>query len=85
MRVKQTAPMNETIHLERCDSSRNIARFYRLALGQTLFGEVMLIRRWGRIGTQGRVFQSVMESQTDGERSLQYWHQKKHRRGYRAV
>ena len=85
MRLTQTLPMSEAIHLERCDSSRNIARFYRLELGQTLFGEVMLIRRWGRIGTQGRVFQSVMESQTDGERSLQHWHQKKRRRGYRSM
>ncbi|NGQ93330.1 WGR domain-containing protein [Rhodobacter sp. HX-7-19] len=77
--------MSDAIHLERCDPGRNLARFYRLELCQTLFGEVVLVRRWGRIGTRGRVFQSVMESQTDGERSLQYWHQKKHRRGYRAV
>lgn len=77
--------MSDAIHLERCDPSRNMARFYRLELCQTLFGEVVLVRRWGRIGTRGRVFQSVMESQTDGERSLQRWHQKKRRGGYRAV
>lgn len=77
--------MSDAIHLVRCDPSRNMARFYRLELCQTLFGEVVLVRRWGRIGTRGRVFQSVMESQTDGERSLQYWHQKKSRGGYRAV
>lgn len=77
--------MTQSLHLVRCDPSRNMARFYRLELCQTLFGEVMLIRRWGRIGTQGSVFQTVMENQSDGERSLQYWHQKKHRRGYRAV
>lgn len=46
--------MSDAIHLERCDPSRNMARFYRLELCQTLFGEVVLVRRWGRIGTIGR-------------------------------
>ena len=64
MRVKQTWPMSDAIHLERCDPSRNMARFYRLELCQTLFGEVMLIRRWGRIGTIGRS-REVLISETD--------------------
>lgn len=64
MRVKQTLPMRETIHLERCDPSRNMARFYRLELCQTLFGEVVLVRRWGRIGTIGRS-RGVLISETD--------------------
>lgn len=77
--------MTQSLHLVRCDPSRNMSRFYRLELCQTLFGEVMLIRRWGRIGTQGSVLQTVMEDHCDGELLLQYWQQKKHRRGYQAV
>jgi predicted DNA-binding WGR domain protein len=77
--------MNQSIHLVRYDPRRNMARFYRLQLCRTLFGDLVLIRHWGRIGTQGRIFQTIMENHSDGERSLQHWHQKKHRRGYRAV
>lgn len=77
--------MTQSLHLVRCDPSRNMSRFYRLELCQMLLGEVILIRRWGRIGTQRRIVQTIMENQSNGERSLQHWHQKKHSRGYRAV
>ena len=41
------------IHLRRVDASRGLWRFYSLTLQPTLLGGVDLIRRWGRIGTQG--------------------------------
>ncbi|WP_310220372.1 WGR domain-containing protein [Neorhizobium sp. 2083] len=31
-----------------------MARFYALAVQPTLFGEVSLVRAWGRIGTRGQ-------------------------------
>jgi predicted DNA-binding WGR domain protein len=77
--------MAHSVHLVRCDSSRNMARFYRLELSLTLFGEMVLIRRWGRIGTEGRRQESLLADPSDGMRSLQEWRQKKQRRGYRAV
>lgn len=40
--------------LRRYDHTRNMARFYALTLEQSLFGEFILVRRWGRIGTYGR-------------------------------
>lgn len=40
--------------LYRLDPTRNMARFYALSIEITLFGEVALVRRWGRIGTLGR-------------------------------
>lgn len=48
--------MNEAslFHLERRDASRNMKRFYRLSVERDLFGEILLIREWGRIGKQGR-------------------------------
>ncbi|PYE94858.1 putative DNA-binding WGR domain protein [Rhizobium sp. PP-F2F-G38] len=42
------------LHLERCDPSRNMARFYALSLEPSLFGEIVLVRRWGPIGSAGR-------------------------------
>jgi predicted DNA-binding WGR domain protein len=41
--------------LRRTDHDQNMARFYAMSLETSLFGDVMLIRRWGRIGTYGRV------------------------------
>ncbi|MGI2033785.1 WGR domain-containing protein [Rhizobium panacihumi] len=42
------------IYIERTDRQKNMARFYALAIERTLFGEICLRRRWGRIGTQGQ-------------------------------
>jgi predicted DNA-binding WGR domain protein len=74
--------MARSVHLVRCDSGRNIARFYRLELGRTLFGEVVLIRRWGRIGTKGRSHETLLTDQSVGVSALQEWHERKQRRGY---
>ncbi|MCF3640245.1 WGR domain-containing protein [Rhizobium sp. TRM95111] len=40
--------------LRRVDPERNIARFYVLSLQPTLFGDIDVVRAWGRIGTTGR-------------------------------
>jgi len=42
------------LYFERTDRSQNMARFYHLAIEQTLFGTPSVIRRWGRIGTRGQ-------------------------------
>ena len=39
-----------TVHLIRVNPVRNMARFYEISLQHTLFGEVVLLRRWGRYG-----------------------------------
>ena len=43
------------IHLTRTDPTRNMARFYTMALQPTLFGEWALLKEWGRIGSAGRL------------------------------
>ncbi len=43
------------VYLTRRDPSRNLARFYRMLLAPTLFGEWALLREWGRIGSSGTV------------------------------
>lgn len=77
--------MTQTVHLVRCDPSRNMARFYRLELCLTLFGEAVLIRRWGRIGTKGRLHETVLGQQSEGEFMLRSWQHRKERRGYRLA
>ncbi|MCO5154001.1 MULTISPECIES: WGR domain-containing protein [unclassified Shinella] len=42
------------LYVERIDPSMNMARFYAMMIEPTLFGEICLTRRWGRIGAQGQ-------------------------------
>ncbi len=69
--------------LRRIDASRNMARFYCLSLQPTLFGEVSVVRAWGRIGTRGR---AKIDSYPTGEGAacaLARLAAAKRRRGYR--
>ncbi len=45
---------NNDLYLERIDRTRNMARYYRLSVMETLFGEWAVIREWGRIGRRGQ-------------------------------
>ncbi|WP_246807168.1 WGR domain-containing protein [Ensifer sp. ENS05] len=42
------------LYVERRDATRNMARFYSLEIERSLFGEICLTRRWGRIGARGQ-------------------------------
>ena len=43
------------LYLRRIDPARNMHRFYRLDIQPDLFGRVLLMKQWGRVGTQGRI------------------------------
>lgn len=42
------------LYIERIDRQKNMARYYRLEISETLFGELCVTRRWGRIGARGQ-------------------------------
>jgi predicted DNA-binding WGR domain protein len=44
----------EAVSLIRVRPERNEWRFYRLEIWPDLFGHALLVRQWGRIGTEGR-------------------------------
>ncbi|WP_378941481.1 WGR domain-containing protein [Mesorhizobium sp. ANAO-SY3R2] len=67
----------------RHDAERNMARFYALALEPTLFGDVALVRQWGRIGTRGRQKIELFAELTAAEAALAALRDTKLRRGYR--
>lgn len=71
------------LYAERRDPARNMARFYALSIEPTLFGNVCLIRHWGRIGTRGQM-KTVSFSREDEAMALfaKIRRQKAHR-GYR--
>lgn len=59
--------------LQAIDPSRNIARAYTIEFGQDLFGEWILRRHWGRIGTLGQVQELVIPSEQAGLRIIGTW------------
>jgi predicted DNA-binding WGR domain protein len=73
------------LHFERHDPRCNVARFYRLEVAPTLFGDWSLVRIWGRIGTRGRLH---MESYHSRDVALAAARKLKHtrqRRGYNII
>lgn len=72
-------------HSERVCAADNMARFYRVELCRTLFGEWVLVRVWGRIGSFGRRREERFGSRNGAEVALQALVRAKQRRGYRPV
>lgn len=68
------------VRLEKHDSKRNIARYYRMSILPNLFSEWTLYREWGRVGQIGQVrldlFRSPLEV-ADAFKSRMYAKQKR--------
>ena len=72
------------VALRRVEPARNMARFYSLDVERDLFGRVVLVRRWGRIGTAGKVRLDEYEGEGAALAALHALQQRKVRRGYRS-
>lgn len=73
---------NTHLDLVRIVPSENMARFYGIALQPTLFGEVAVVRCWGRIGTRGRVMAITYPDAEQASAALVKLENTKRRRGY---
>ena len=71
------------VHLRRVDPARNMHRFYRLDVQPNLFGGVLLMKEWGRIGARGRMVAESYDSEALAADALQRQAERKRRRGYR--
>ncbi len=71
--------------LHRIDPDLNMARFYRVELIHDLFGQVIVERRWGRIGSQGQHRSASYPSTSSAEGEASALVRAKERRGYRAA
>lgn len=69
--------------LHRRDSARNMARFYVLAIEDTLFGDKALLRNWGRIGARGREVRDLYSTEALARQAMDKWARQKFQRGYR--
>jgi predicted DNA-binding WGR domain protein len=71
------------LYIERTDATKNMARFYVLAIEPTLFGTPCLTRRWGRIGTAGQALVHHFDREEDAVRMFLDLLRSKRARGYR--
>ena len=72
----------QVLVLERVDRTKNMARFYVLSIEPTLFEDLALVRRWGRIGSAGRQRIDLHPSRRVAQIELTKWLDRKRRRGY---
>ncbi|MDA8249383.1 WGR domain-containing protein [Acidiphilium sp.] len=72
----------EHVSLVRIRPERNEWRFYRLQILPDLFGNILLARHWGRIGTQGRYRCDPQPDSGAALDALATLARRKRRRGY---
>lgn len=73
-----------TTVLHRVDPSCNMARFYVMSISPSLFGDVALVRSWGRLTKKGRVKIQLFGSSGEAEVARARLISKKLARGYRT-
>jgi predicted DNA-binding WGR domain protein len=73
------------VTLRRIEPAKNMARFYALEVERDLFGRHVLVRRWGRIGTAGKIRLDEHTGESEALAALQRLQAAKRRKGYRAV
>jgi predicted DNA-binding WGR domain protein len=72
----------QPVILRRIDPGKNMARFYSLEVERDLFGRVVLVRRWGRLGTAGRTRLDEHKGEGEALAALASMQRAKQRRGY---
>ena len=70
------------LYIERMDPTKNMARFYAMSIEATLFGDVCLTRRWGRIGARGQAMQHHFNEEKDAVQLFLQLLRSKRVRGY---
>lgn len=76
------SPNITPIHLTRVDPELNMARFYGVTMQPTLFGEISILRNWGRIGSKGQGMMVTYDDAAQAIAALRKLEQQKQRRGY---
>jgi predicted DNA-binding WGR domain protein len=87
-RARDSCPMIAQpyqLYVERRDPVRNMARFYALSIEPTLFGEVCLTRRWGRMGARGQAKCHTFEREEEAVQLFLGLLRSKRKRGYHAI
>jgi predicted DNA-binding WGR domain protein len=81
----ERSPIRHHLVLHRRDSEQGVARFYLLMIERDLFGNIVLVRNWGRIGTNGREMVEEFETEIEAGQALEALARAKRQRGYRDL
>ena len=68
--------------LRRIDPACNMARFYLVSVGRSLFGDFAIVREWGRIGSIGRVRIDLFDDEDGALTAFEAIERRKRKRGY---
>lgn len=71
--------------MTRVDPQKNMARFYEIDIQPGLFGDVSVIRHWGRIGSVGQSKTFWFNDEGDADAMAEGVAAAKERRGYRNL
>src|SRR3982751_1362275 len=52
--MDESSTIQHTLVLRRFEPEQNVARFYALMIERDLFGRIVLVCHWGRVGSRGR-------------------------------
>ncbi|KAA3452248.1 WGR domain-containing protein [Mesorhizobium sp. SARCC-RB16n] len=74
-----------TTRLHRIDPACNMARYYSLSTTPSLFGDICVVREWGRIGRPGRIRIDLYGEAEEAHAARLVIEHVKRRRGYRDV
>ena len=83
--MDETSTIQHTLVLRRVEPEQNVARFYALMIERDLFGRIVLIRHWGRIGGRGRERLDEYASETEAAEAMGKLAAAKRRRGYQDL
>ena len=82
---EDASTIRHTLVLRRVEPERNVARFYALMIERDLFGRVILVRHWGRIGSKGRERAEVHTDEGGGAQAMSNLAVAKRQRGYQDL
>jgi predicted DNA-binding WGR domain protein len=80
--IAQLSLFAETASLARVEPAENLWRFYRMEIWPARLGGVLLMRQWGRIGTEGHRRLDPHPDQGAALNALAAIARAKRRRGY---
>ena len=83
--MDERSTIQHTLVLRRIEPEQNMARSYALMIERDLFGRIILIRHWGRIGSRGRERLDEHGSEVQAAEAMGRLAAIKRRRGYRDL
>jgi len=71
------------LYVERTDVAKNMARYYAMSIEPNLFGDVCLLRKWGRVGAKGQMMVHHFGREEEAVELFLDLLRQKRKRGYR--